>query len=363
MIQLLLLLSIAQAEELQNARKLFDRASTAYEASEFTAAIELFEQAYRIAPRPQIAFSLAQAYRRQASAEPDPGRRKQAIEHAVRSYRQYIDLAPQGSRRAHAEQFIAQLEQLLDLVVRSESAARTELIVMSNVASGRVSIDGREVALMSPIDVTPGKHVVAVEAPGYYPYRNEASIPEGRSITVDAELRPRPSVIQLSAPEGSEITVDGRPQGLAPLQVPLEVPAGRHFIAIAQRGAHPFARELDLEIGEEVRLVAELEPTSQRTASYVMMGLAGAFALGSAGSFVLAGVAQHEAAEIADQREMRALSVGEVERHNDLLTRRNRAFASAFGIGAGALVTATVGVLLFFFDHPRIPVPGDGIRF
>lgn len=74
--------------------------------------------------------------------------------------------------------------------------------------------------------------------------------------------------------------LDGRLQGAAPL-VPLEVSAGRHFIAILDHGVYPFARELDLEIGEEVKLVAELKSTQQRTIAYVLLGFAGAFLAGT----------------------------------------------------------------------------------
>ena len=57
---------------------------------------------------------------------------------------------PEHARRDRSRA-VAQLEQLLGYIARAESSsARTELIVMSNVKSGRVSVDGNVLALMTP---------------------------------------------------------------------------------------------------------------------------------------------------------------------------------------------------------------------
>jgi hypothetical protein len=360
------LLLPAQAESVRTAKKLFDQGSAAYENSEFEKAIELFEKAQEIAPRPQICFSLAQAYRRQAANEADPLARKRTMENAIRAYRQYLDLAPEGTRRTHAEQFIATLERFLEYEDRAQSkvAARTELIVMSNVGSGKVAIDGKNVELMEPVEVTPGLHTVSVEATGYFPYENRANIPEGRSITVDAELKPRPGVIRLSAPEGAEITLDGRLQGVAPFAATLEVPAGKHFVAVSERGSHPFARELELDIGEEVSLVAEMRTTPQRVISYVMMGVGAALAVGAASFATVAVYKRRSAADIIGIRDDGgSITEEQAIRYNDLLDEREQYLLTAFATGGAALVVAATAVLLYVFDTPKLQALDAGIRF
>jgi hypothetical protein len=356
---LVLVLLVAQRQD-EDAKRLFELASAAYERSEFPEAISLFQRAYEISPRPQIAFSLAQAYRRSGTTDRDPMRAKEALQRARDYYQEYIDRAPTGSRRVHAEQFASQLDQLIALLGRSQAAtARTELIVMSNLGSARAAVDGKEVAVMSPIEVTPGMHVVTVEAKGYFPYRYDASIPEGRSITVDAELRPRPSLIRLTAPDGAEVSIDGRLQGMAPFEFPLEVSAGRHFLSVTDRGAAPYAEEIDLDIGEEVIVGVELDATTQRGVSIALLGLGGGLAVGSLAAALLAGSAQRRAVEIEELLDdpMGSLTVEQVVEYNDLIDRRRERTALSVALGAGAVVSAATGLALFVLDHPRAPAP------
>src|SRR5205085_10860399 len=49
-------------EQVERARKYFEAGKQAYGAGLFNGAISAFEEAYQLSPRPQIAFSLAQAY-------------------------------------------------------------------------------------------------------------------------------------------------------------------------------------------------------------------------------------------------------------------------------------------------------------
>lgn len=90
----------AYADEPQDkaARKIAERhfhaGERAYKAQNFGAAAANFEEAYKALPLPEIAFSAAQAYRRQYRVEPK-------LEHARRSvelYRVYLDQVKTGGR-------------------------------------------------------------------------------------------------------------------------------------------------------------------------------------------------------------------------------------------------------------------------
>ena len=54
------------------AKELFDAGAREYENGRFDLAIQAFEQAYKIAPRDGIVFSMAQAHRRQFTRSSDP---------------------------------------------------------------------------------------------------------------------------------------------------------------------------------------------------------------------------------------------------------------------------------------------------
>src|SRR5262245_14633635 len=76
----------AHADDVEQAKAHFSIGARAYESNQFGVAIEAFTEAYRIAPRPAILFSIAQAHRRQYFAE----RRREDLDAAIQYYRHYV---------------------------------------------------------------------------------------------------------------------------------------------------------------------------------------------------------------------------------------------------------------------------------
>src|SRR5262249_11219234 len=144
----------------------------AYSAGNYAAAAQAFAEAYTLASRPQLLFSLAQAERKLYTTLQRP----QDLLDAIKHYRQYIEKVPEGGRRDDAVDALQQLEpmaaRLGNTAPREEAPARrapTRLMVSANVKDALVTIDGVRYDEWQVIEeVKPGKHRVVVAAKGYF---------------------------------------------------------------------------------------------------------------------------------------------------------------------------------------------------
>src|SRR5262245_22479582 len=98
-------------QDLERAKASFQAGATAYAVGEYLAAIQALEAAYAITPSPAIAFSLAQAERRQYFV----GHERPHLDRAIALFRQYVDQVPSAGRRADALDALSQLEPLAAL--------------------------------------------------------------------------------------------------------------------------------------------------------------------------------------------------------------------------------------------------------
>jgi hypothetical protein len=357
---LTLVTSTALAEDaasLAQAKTYFNAGAQAFEAGSFGAAIQAFEQAYKLAPKPAILFSLAQAHRRQYYLDRQPDHLREAI----RLYRDYIGKVEQGGRRSDAAAALAELEPLaarLDPAPAAPAAATkapTRIMVSSQTRGARVTLDGGGVSDAPLIgDVKPGKHTVRLDAPGFFPEEREVLAADGSLVAVDIPLRERPAKLAVEAATGAQISVDGRPAGTAPLSTPIELPPGRHFVSVLRNGSRAYGLDVDLGRGEERKLDVALETTGQRYASYalVTVGVAG---LAVGGVFTgLALSAQRDAREISDARAAGNITAQQLADYGTALDHRDTwRRAAGVAYGAGAVVAAT-GLVLFAFDQPKL---------
>src|SRR5215472_3793788 len=141
---LLALAMPARAEDLEQAKMYFNAGAQAYSAGRYAFAVQAFEQAYKLAPRPAIAFSLAQAERKQFFV----AKHNDVLAHAVKHYHEYLDQVPTGGRRDDAVNALAELEPLAARVspetVQSNApaAVETRIMVSSQTEHANGSIDG-----------------------------------------------------------------------------------------------------------------------------------------------------------------------------------------------------------------------------
>ena len=162
------------------AKMYFSAGAQAFSAGQFEAAVQAFDEAYRLSPRLAILFSMAQAERRQFYADKRPDAQKRGImQRAVVHYHQYLDKEPKSGRRAEAAQALAELEPLLAKLgtepagaaaaPMAEVTVQTRVMVSSQTKGAIGFIDGVRASDFPLIEeVTPGKHRVRVSAEGYF---------------------------------------------------------------------------------------------------------------------------------------------------------------------------------------------------
>lgn len=269
------------------AREYFQAGAQAYSLGEFGAAIQAFEQAYALAPRPAVLFSIAQAERRQYFSSQDLTH----LQRAVEMYRRYLSDETQTARKPDAVQALSELEPILARSSMSDSpseagrshsgqlpapapAASPTRVMISSPAHGAIlSLDG-QVPVPSPLvrEVEPGEHRVRIEAPGYRMVERRVIAVSGELVTVDVPLSEKPAFLVLQAPADAQLSVDGRVQGRTPFPKPLELSAGTHLITVSKSGFIGISREQSLKRGQTTVFKAPLRRSGQRTAALYLAG-------------------------------------------------------------------------------------------
>jgi hypothetical protein len=348
--------------DVERAKESFRIGAAAYAAGEYLAAIAALDSAYAVVPLPAIAFSLAQAERRQFFADRKP-------EHLLRSvalFRRYLEQVATGGRRSDAIEALAQLEPLsvqasaasgapppAPALSADAKAPSTRLLIIAEAPGAQVWVDGVEVSGTLIREVTPGKHRVVVRAPGYHEAQRDVVAVAGELIPVPMQLAELPGAVEVDAPTDSEIFVDGAFARLGGNNVLLQLPSGPHRISVAQNGYRVTTEWVDVTRGSRQALSFSLEPTAQRMTSHVLL-IGGAAMLG-AGTLIGALAIQSEdaAQSFLAKREGQNVSPGELVRYQADVQRRDRyrMFAAVgFAASLGMLVT---GLFLHELDQPR----------
>lgn len=355
----------AQADKRNQAEMYFRAGEQAYKAGQYLVAAKAFEESYALVPLPAIAFSTAQAMRLQYFIDKNPALLLRAIE----LYRLYIEQVSAGGRRDDASTNLAELETIrlrlqaedkMGAVTQPVSRPVTQLMVVTQAAGARARIDGGddgEVPLIR--DVEPGPHRVEVMADGYFTETLQAVAVDGKFIVVEVPLKPQPAQVVVVAEGGAAVHVDGRPMGMTPLARPLELEAGRHFVAVTRRGRRPWSKEIEISRGERIELRPMLDTTAQRRASYWVLGAAG-LALGGAATYtVLAISADRDLADLEDRRTTQGLTEAEFERYVGVRDDRDARARMAYAFWGVTGALAVTGGLMVFLDNPRADAPPE----
>ena len=350
---------------LAKAKEFFDAGAREYEAGHFDDAIQLFEQAYKVAPRDGIVFSMAQAHRRQYTIAND----SKHLLRAVELYEKYLTLVPTGGRRNEAAQALGELKLMMQGKDMSAAASapssekpKTRLVVNIFVPGTRVSID-HGASRSAPLndDIPPGQHTVKLEAPGYFDVERAITIDEGQIASANLEQKEKPGKLVIHATNGAEVSVDGRFISEAPIQRPIELASGRHFVSLAKNGHEALALDVDVARDKEKKLDFSLRTTSQRDASYAILIGGGALLATGAVFTGLVVSKQSTAASIHDKAGHETLQPSDVDDYDAARASRDRFTAAAVGTGTGGAVLELVGLALFLFDKPR-PVAAPAIE-
>lgn len=347
---------------IDQARIYFNAGVQAYSAGRYAAAVEAFTEAYALAPKPTVLFSLAQSERRQFTAGREPRHLRDAITH----FRKYLDEVPEGGRRPDAVEALAELEVMAG---RLEPGATTKapeaaplvaqparLIVSTANKDAVISVDGVAYRDLPVIQALPaGKHVVRATAPGYIDEEKEITAVEGLVIPLEFVLQERPAYFDLNVTAGAVISVDGHREGTAPLGAVLDVPPGSHLVVVTKTGCYPYSETISIERGQTIPLRVTLQRTRQRTLSYVVFG---ASAAALAGAAVLGGAAFYQQSivrGVSDKTKTGNILPSSLTAYNAALGARDHLRSASFtmlGVGS-ALGLASVS--LFAFDDPAPP--------
>ncbi len=345
---------------LDQARMLFSAGAKAYETGQFNAAIQAFEDANKIVPKPQIVFSIAQAHRRQYYLAKEP----EHLREAIRRYREYVDSVKEGGRVSDAAQALAELEPIaartaIDPSAPSRPAPKdpARVMVMTQVEGARVAIDGAAAKAGLAVELKPGKHHISTTADGYFPDERDVQAVDNALVPVDVSLRERPARLIVGALAGAQVSLDGRPAGTTPLTSPIEVPPGTHLVTVTRNGHVGYSQELELARDQRKQLAVELPDTTQRTVSYALM-LGGGAAIVAGGVFTGAAlVNQSNAQKILDRKDTGTIPPNEVDAYDSSRGRRDdwtKAAIASFAVGGAVALT---GAVLYLFDPPILTMP------
>lgn len=354
----------AAQSNVEQARTLFNAGAQAYDAGQFPAAIQAFEEAYKLAPRDAIVFSIAQAYKRQYYIDKKP----ESLRMAMKRYRDYLAKVPSGGRSADAAQALAELEPIAAQIAPGEpgpepaapaqASTPTRLMVSSRTKGAKVSVDGGPMQEMPLIaEVKPGKHRIRVVADGRFDEERDVAAAEGGIVALDIPLRDKPALLSVAVEDGVQVAVDGRPVGTTPLTAPVETTAGVHLLTLTKNGRHAYVEEIELRRGERKQVRKDLSVTGQRTASYVVLGTSAAGLIAGGVCTVLALHQQSEATDIESEAKSGNVPADRIGEHNEAIDRRNSwRLAAGISYGAGLALAAT-GTLLYAFDQPSAQAP------
>jgi hypothetical protein len=352
----------AQSADVDRAKTFFNAGARAYDAGDFATAIEAFEAAEKLAPRPAILFSIAQAHRRQYFLDKNPDH----LNAAIRLYQDYM--AKGGGRSADAAQALEELQTIANRMSADEKAQMAKgpqkepprIMVMSQTVGAQVTLDSKLTkAVPFGPDVAAGKHHVHVFAPGFFDYDQDVQAFENTVTPVNAELREKPARLSLDAPNNATVSIDGRFAGNTPLPSAIQLPGGRHLVVVTKNGHKAFTQELDLKRDERRTVTVKLDSSGQRVvADSLFISAAGAAVVGIALTSV-ALVEQSKANDLNDARGGTGLSVQQADDYDFYKSARNRwatVAGVAYGVSGASLLT---GIVFYAFDQPVVNLPPE----
>lgn len=348
-------------DEVERARTFFNAGAAAYSAAKYYDAVRSFEQAYELAPRPQVLFSLAQAERKEYFASNNASYLRRAIQH----YKEYLDQVPAGGRRSEATEAKADLEARLARLDPAAAQGRevqpekrkARVTVYSATPGAQVSIDGgppQELPYFG--DLERGRHTVRVFAEGYFDAEQEVSGDKPLDVPVSLTLRDRPALVSVAYGGAGEVYVDGRIAATTPVSRPIEVAPGTHVLSIVANGKKPFSQEVTLGRGKPFRLEPHVETSGQRVVAWTMLVAGGVGLVGGAAFGIAAVSRENRAQEIEQARTQRNITPDELDDHNRAIDRRDTFRTTAIVSTSIGAALAAGGLLLYLFDKPSVAV-------
>lgn len=236
----------AQQELRELSRRHFESGIRLYEDRNYEGALAEFEAAYR-------SFPSASALQNVALCQKELYRYSEAKESLTRLMREHARELTEPERKA-VRDVIGELASLVGTV---------RLSVIPKQA--RVSLDGRSLSAEErdqAVSLDVGEHRVTAEADGFAPLSRVFRVAGGHTdVPLELRLVETTGTVEVHAPDPqTAIAIDGRPVAFAFYRGRLE--PGRHFVQIYREGFEPYEEEVEVKVGEVLRVQGELgEPT------------------------------------------------------------------------------------------------------
>ncbi len=320
----------------------FKAGVAAYQSGDYATAIVAFEEAFRLDPLPETAFTLAQAHRNQYFVDGEP----RHLQRALGLYSHYLAESPTGRRAVHArlhlESITAILASLPERAPAPTKPPSTQLLITAEVPGARASVDGDPAQRVPRLaEVTPGAHTVRVEADHHDATSIEALAIAERLVLVPANLRARPARLEVRTTKEAHVEIDGRATTRDEL-----LPAGEHVLTLRARGRVSVVRVVELAAGDARVVDITLVPTRRRRVARGILIGGAALAATSLLAGTTAWFAQRDAVDRMPPRGT------DIAAYNAAVDRRDRWRAVAVGSGSLAAAATLGGLALYWFDMP-----------
>jgi len=296
------------------ARRHFQLGVAAATRGQWAAALEEFQNAYRLAPHPSVRVNIANCY-----AHLD------RPTEAISTFEQFLTESP-SAPEAQVTQVEAQIAQLRTRV------GELQLSVTPADAMGlAVTLDGQAISLGRPTHVMPGHHVVEALGEGYATVHRELDIAAGQAQVLQLSLeRAAPAATPVPVTPPSPVVATAAPPTVAPA-----APAGPitdPHVDAPRRGPPP-------------------------AVFYAVAGLTGAAAVGwiTAGALALSANSDFDATVHEIERGTGNTAALQARGHDEATRASQLAMWSDVAMGV-TLVGAVASVVLFLKTDFRAPV-------
>jgi len=333
--------------------ELLSVAETALRLGQYGFAIQAFNQAHKLDPLPERWLDVGDAYFQRFLVKGGAYDRQQAIAY----FDGYLDARPDGPRSERVRRALAELEARAQTAddatlakARDTERAQTRLAIVSPVLGATARIDdGKRHKLPLFVFIKPGKRAVVVSAEGYQDQERQLEIQKGFAYGIRADLDPETAKLWVDSTPGAQFYLDGRYIGTDPLEDPVEVAPGMRRLTIAANGRRLHTEQLQLERGETLDHIVDLDMTRQR--------IGGIFLASTGGAAIIASVVVGYVA-LDTENTANDMSDGAVK-NAELATSRDLRVVSTLSAGVG-LGLSLFGGLLLTFDEPAVSLSPQG---
>lgn len=217
---LVLSLLAAPTARAQDARELFLRGQAAYDTGEYQTAIDLWQRAYELDPRPLLQFNIAQALERLGQ-----------LQAAIAAYEIFIrDSAATEPRQAPARARVAALQRRLEATgIRVTGAPEGAAILVDGQDAGRLPRP-------DPIRVSPGPHRIVIRADGYEDFESQVAVSAGQALELPVRMVPHTGEAEPEVDLGLDAEPTAGGGGPQPIGIVLTVLGGTVLVAGAITG-------------------------------------------------------------------------------------------------------------------------------